>query len=80
MRPGAALVEFCTTLIGEVNNLVADVHDRMPVILEAGDFEQWEHSEAKGRERADEARRGRAANVAGVGEVNSLGRMGMMQP
>jgi putative SOS response-associated peptidase YedK len=26
---------------------VAEVHDRMPVILEAKDFEQWERGDAK---------------------------------
>jgi putative SOS response-associated peptidase YedK len=26
---------------------VAEVHDRMPVILEAKDFEQWEHGDTK---------------------------------
>jgi hypothetical protein len=29
------------------NRFVADVHDRMPVILEAKDFGQWEKGDAK---------------------------------
>jgi putative SOS response-associated peptidase YedK len=29
------------------NKLVAEVHDRMPVILEAKDFEQWERGDVK---------------------------------
>ena len=37
----------CTMVITEPNNFVAEVHDRMPVILEAEDFEQWEHGNAK---------------------------------
>jgi putative SOS response-associated peptidase YedK len=31
----------------ESNKLAAPVHDRMPVILEAKDFEQWEHGDVK---------------------------------
>jgi putative SOS response-associated peptidase YedK len=37
----------CTMVITEPNNFVAEVHDRMPVILEAQDFEQWEQGDAK---------------------------------
>ena len=32
----------CAMVITEPNKLVAEVHDRMPVVLEATDFEQWE--------------------------------------
>ena len=34
-------------IITEPNKCVAEVHDRMPVILEAKDFEQWEHGDVK---------------------------------
>jgi putative SOS response-associated peptidase YedK len=34
-------------VITEPNKLAAEVHDRMPVILEAKDFEQWELGDAK---------------------------------
>ena len=34
-------------VITEANKFVAEVHDRMPVILEAADFEQWERGEVK---------------------------------
>src|SRR5215470_18307523 len=34
-------------LIEEPNKFVREVHDRMPVILEAKDFEQWESGDAK---------------------------------
>ena len=34
-------------VITEPNKFVAEVHDRMPVILEAKDFEQWETGDAK---------------------------------
>jgi len=34
-------------VITEPNKFVAEVHDRMPVILEAKDLEQWERGDAK---------------------------------
>ena len=34
-------------VITEPNKFVAEVHDRMPVILEAKDFEQWERGDVK---------------------------------
>jgi putative SOS response-associated peptidase YedK len=37
----------CSMIITEPNHFVAEVHDRMPVILEAKDFEQWERGDAK---------------------------------
>ena len=37
---GLAL-KSCTMLITEPNNVVAEVHDRMPVLLAARDFERW---------------------------------------
>jgi putative SOS response-associated peptidase YedK len=37
----------CTMVITEPNNFVAEVHDRMPVILEAKDFVQWEQGDTK---------------------------------
>jgi putative SOS response-associated peptidase YedK len=36
----------CTMVITEPNKFVAEVHNRMPVILEAKDFEQWERGDA----------------------------------
>jgi putative SOS response-associated peptidase YedK len=36
----------CTMVIAEPNKVVAEVHDRMPVILEKKDFEQWERGNA----------------------------------
>jgi putative SOS response-associated peptidase YedK len=39
-------VMSCTMLITAPNKFVADVHDRMPVILEAKNFERWEHGNA----------------------------------
>ena len=40
-------VRSCAMVIGEPNKLVAEVHDRMPVILEETDFEQWERGGVK---------------------------------
>ena len=39
--PASAVVETCTILTTRPNSLVADVHDRMPAILRAEDFELW---------------------------------------
>jgi hypothetical protein len=41
-----------------------EVHDRMPVILEAKDFEQWEHGDVMDADDGARGRRG-AAQVAG---------------
>ena len=40
-------VRSCSLVITEPNKFAADVHDRMPVILEAKDFEQWERGGVK---------------------------------
>jgi putative SOS response-associated peptidase YedK len=40
-------VRSCSMIITEPNKFVAEVHDRMPFILEAKDFEQWERGDAK---------------------------------
>jgi putative SOS response-associated peptidase YedK len=40
-------VRSCSMIIIEPNKCLAEVHDRMPVILEAKDFEQWERGDAK---------------------------------
>jgi putative SOS response-associated peptidase YedK len=34
-------------VITEPNKLAAEVHDRMPLILEAANFEQWERGDVK---------------------------------
>ena len=34
-------------VVTEPNKFVAEVHDRMPVVLEAKDFEQWEQGSVK---------------------------------
>ncbi|MEJ2622012.1 MAG: SOS response-associated peptidase [Candidatus Thiodiazotropha sp.] len=34
-------VDSCTILVGEANCDVAPIHDRMPIILQAEDFEVW---------------------------------------
>ena len=40
-------LKSCTMVITEPNKFVAEYHDRMPVILEAKDFEQWERGDVK---------------------------------
>jgi putative SOS response-associated peptidase YedK len=40
----------CTMVITEPNTFVADVHDRMPVILEVEHFDQWTHGDTKDAE------------------------------
>ena len=37
----------CTMVITEANGFVSAIHDRMPVILEPKDFEQWERGDPK---------------------------------
>jgi putative SOS response-associated peptidase YedK len=37
----------CSMVITEPNNFVRNIHDRMPVILDKKDFEQWERGDAK---------------------------------
>jgi putative SOS response-associated peptidase YedK len=37
----------CSMVITEANKFVSDIHDRMPVILEPKDFEQWERGHVK---------------------------------
>jgi putative SOS response-associated peptidase YedK len=37
----------CSIVITEPNKFVAEMHDRMPVIFEVKDFEQWERGDAK---------------------------------
>ncbi len=43
---GKALMS-CTMVITGPNKFVSEVHDRMPVILEVKDFEQWERGNAE---------------------------------
>src|SRR4051812_19745441 len=37
----------CSMVITEPNTVVGQVHDRMPVILNAKDFDQWERGDVK---------------------------------
>jgi len=39
--PAGTIVETCTILTSRPNSLVADVHDRMPVIMRPDDYELW---------------------------------------
>lgn len=46
-RQGGERIRSCAMVITEPNALVVEVTDRMPVVLEAKDFEQWERGEVK---------------------------------
>jgi SOS response associated peptidase (SRAP) len=67
-------LQSCTMVLTEPNKFVAEMHDRMPVILEAKDFEQWERR-CRGCCGANETgRRERAAEVASVAAREQLAR------
>jgi putative SOS response-associated peptidase YedK len=34
-------IETCTIITGEPNSLAAEIHNRMPVIIEPGDYDAW---------------------------------------
>ena len=40
-QPGGGVLRSCTIITCPANELVAPVHDRMPVILAPEDFERW---------------------------------------
>ena len=35
------MVESCTIIVTNANNLTKDIHDRMPVILDPKDYDGW---------------------------------------
>ena len=39
--PEGDRVESCTIIVTEANDLLRPIHDRMPVILQPGDFDPW---------------------------------------
>ena len=39
--PDGAIIDSCTILTTEPNEMMADIHNRMPVILDPKDFAQW---------------------------------------
>ena len=41
--PDSPAVETCTILTTEANALAGQIHDRMPVVLEAADYDAWLH-------------------------------------
>ena len=49
-QPGGATLCSCTIITCPANELVAQVHDRMPVILAPADFERWLEPQADGRD------------------------------
>jgi putative SOS response-associated peptidase YedK len=47
LSPDGEMIRSCAMVIGEPSKFVSEVHDRMPVILEPKDFEQWERGDVK---------------------------------
>lgn len=45
--PHGEFVRSCSMVIADANKFVSTVHDRMPVILEPKDFEQWERGDVE---------------------------------
>ena len=45
--PDEDIINSCTILTTEANDLLRPIHDRMPVILESKDYELWLDSEAQ---------------------------------
>ena len=46
-RASGGKLKSCCMVITQANDLVAQVHDRMPVVLEPKDFQQWEQGDPK---------------------------------
>lgn len=40
-KESGELLESCTIITTEANDVLKPIHDRMPVILKAGDYDQW---------------------------------------
>ena len=47
VNPEGEHIRSCAMVIGEPTKFVSEIHDRMPVILEPKDFEQWECGDMK---------------------------------
>ena len=70
-RASGETLKSCTMIITEPNAFVAEVHDRMPVILAEKDFEPWLRNEA-GLELLKPAQAGVAATLAGFAAGQQL--------
>ena len=46
-------IESCSIIVTEADDVLKPIHDRMPVILYAGDYDRW--LDQKGRMRASSA-------------------------
>lgn len=53
-KSGAGPLETCTILTTHANAMMGMLHDRMPVILEERDFDQWLNTEPKDSARLQE--------------------------
>jgi len=50
-KESGELIETCTIITTEANEVLEPVHDRMPVILKAEDYDQWLDEKEKNTER-----------------------------
>ncbi|ODU50595.1 MAG: hypothetical protein ABS92_02535 [Thiobacillus sp. SCN 63-374] len=41
VAPGGQVVESCTIITVDANSLIAELHDRMPLIVAPGDYDVW---------------------------------------
>ncbi len=48
---GDQVIESCTIITTEPNELMADIHDRMPVILSPKEYDLWLDPEFEGKEK-----------------------------
>ena len=39
--PGGSQLNSCTIITTEPNDLIRDIHDRMPAVLQPGDYQRW---------------------------------------
>ena len=48
--PDGAIIESCTVITTEANDLLRPIHDRMPVIIPKNDYDSWLNPEMLGQE------------------------------
>ena len=48
---GDRVIDSCTIITTDPNELMADIHDRMPVILSPDDYDLWLDPEFEGKEK-----------------------------
>jgi len=53
-KGGDEVIESCTIIVTETNEVLEPIHDRMPVILSPDDYDFWLDSEFEGKEKLEE--------------------------